>query len=75
MSCDCSLFSVLFEGTQHFPDPPARHAKGFGNLGELYTFLIGLDNALVEGFLGRKRKLSDINAVSYSRHHGIVQQM
>ena len=75
MSCDCSLFSVLFEGTQHFPDPPARHAKGFGNLGALYTFLIGLDNALVEGFLGRKRKLSDINAGSYSRHQGIVHQM
>ena len=52
MSCDCSLFSVLFEGTQHFPDPLARHAKGFGNLGALYTFLIGLDNALAEGFLG-----------------------
>ena len=52
MSCDCRLFSVFFEGTQHFPDPLARHTKGFGNLGALYTFLIGLDNALAEGFLG-----------------------
>ena len=59
---------MLFKGAQHFPDPLARHAEGLSNLGALDAFLIGFDDALAEGFLGRKRQLSAVKGVGFSRN-------